>query len=148
MTVVTASVDVSRPAAEVFDYATDPRRFREWQKGFVEGHLDAPDGAQVGARCVTVRRIGFVNRTITSELTSVEPPRRWSIRGIDGPIRACVEVDVESLAELRSRLTITLDFEGRGIGRLLVPMFVVPEARKEMPGNLDRLRRHLEQVRR
>jgi uncharacterized protein YndB with AHSA1/START domain len=144
MAPITATVDVSRPVEEVFGYATDPSRFHEWQKGLVDAHLDGSGGSQVGDHCVTVRRIGFATRQITSEITRIEPPRRWSIRGIDGPVRARVEVEVEPLPEQGSRLAITLDFEGRGIGRLLVPMFVIPEARKEMPENLDRLRRHLE----
>jgi hypothetical protein len=36
---------------------------------------------------------------------------------------------------MRSRLTITVDFTGHGIGKLLVPLMVRPEARKEMPDN-------------
>jgi uncharacterized protein YndB with AHSA1/START domain len=148
MAAITATVEVSRPADEVFAYATDPNRFQEWQKGVVDGRLDAVSEAQVGSRCVTVRRIGFANRPITSEITSVDAPRQWSVRGIDGPIRARVDVDVEPLTAERSRLTITLDFEGHGIGRLLVPMFVVRGARKEMPDNLDQLRRRLQQPKR
>lgn len=144
MPAVTASLEVSRPVDEVFAYATDPSRFHEWQKGVVDSHLSAPVEARVGNRCVTVRRIGFANRPITSEITSVDPPRKWSVHGIDGPIRARVDVNVESLPEQRSRLTITLDFTGHGIGRLLVPLFVVPEARKEMPDNLEQLRGRLE----
>ncbi len=144
MTAVTATVEVSRPARAVYDYATDPSRFYEWQKGVVDGHLASPQEARVGDRCVTVRRIGFANRPITSEVTNVDAPLRWSIRGIDGPIRAQVEVTVDALTDARSRLTITLDFEGHGIGRVLVPLVVVPEARKEMPDNLEQLRLRLE----
>jgi hypothetical protein len=55
-----------------------------------------------------------------------------------------VDVVVEPLAHRRSRLTITVDFEGHGIGRILVPLMVVPEARKEMPYNLAKLRRELQ----
>jgi hypothetical protein len=51
---------------------------------------------------------------------------------------------VEPLADSRSRLTITIDFEGHGVGRLLVPLVVVPEARKEMPENLAKLRQQLQ----
>ncbi len=93
---------------------------------------------------MTVRRIGFANRPIASEVTRADAPRRWSIRGIDGPIRAEVDVAVEALADSRSRLTITLDFQGHGIGRLLVPLVVVREARKEMRDNLEQLRQRLE----
>jgi uncharacterized protein YndB with AHSA1/START domain len=145
MTAVTAAVEVARPARDVYDYATDPNRFHEWQKGVADGHhLASPQEARVGDHCVTVRRIGFANRPITSEVTSVDAPRRWSIRGIDGPIRARVGVTVDALTDARSRLTITLDFEGHGIGRVLVPLVVVREARKEMPDNLEQLRLRLE----
>jgi hypothetical protein len=36
--------------------------------------------------------------------------------GIDGPIRAKVDVTVEAVTEAGSRLTITVDFDGHGIG--------------------------------
>jgi len=66
------------------------------------------------------------------------------VRGIDGPIRAIVEVDVEPLAHARSRLTIAVDFAGHGIGRLLVPLVVRREARREMPANLATLKARME----
>jgi hypothetical protein len=143
MAPVTSSIEVDRGAAEVFTYATDPSRFHEWQKGVIAGHLDTQDEPSVGARCITTRRIGFAARPITSEITRFDPPKWWGIKGIDGPIRARVDVTVEALTDCRSRLTITIDFEGHGIGRILVPLFVVPEARKEMPENLAKLRRQL-----
>lgn len=43
-----------------------------------------------------------------------------------------------------STLTIDLDFEGHGIGKVLVPLIVVPQSRKEMPANLARLKSNLE----
>jgi hypothetical protein len=43
-----------------------------------------------------------------------------------------------------SRVTIELDFTGHGIGKLLVPLVVRRSARKEMPSNLDKLKRRLE----
>jgi hypothetical protein len=55
------------------------------------------------------------------------------VKGIDGPIRATVDVIVEPLSEAQSRLTISVDFEGHGIGKLLVPRMVRREARAEMP---------------
>ena len=141
---IAETIEVDRTASEVFAYATDPSRFHEWQKGVSAGHIDGQGEPNAGARCVTTRRIGFADRPITSVITHVDPPRTWGIKGLDGPIRARVDVAVEALAESRSRLTITIDFEGHGIGRVLVPMVVVPEARKEMPENLAKLRRQLE----
>ena len=37
-----------------------------------------------------------------------------------------------------------MDFAGHGIGKLLVPLIVRRTARKEMPANIDSLRRRLE----
>ena len=141
---IAAEIEGDRPADAVFAYATDPARFSEWQKGVVDGHADRPADPAIGDRCVTVRRIGLADRAVTSEITNVDPPRTWGIRSIDGPIRAAVDVAVEPLDPARSRLTITIDFEGRGIGRLLVPLVVRREARKEMPANLEALKARLE----
>ena len=117
------SAEIGRPAAEVFAYATDPARFKEWQKGVVDGHMDSPDGGTgtpvLGARCVTTRRIGGASRPSTSELVQIDPPKTWGVRGTDGPIRAAVDVLVEPLAGSR-------------------------EARKEMPANLSTLKQNME----
>jgi hypothetical protein len=144
MAPITVSTDIDRCAPEVFAYATDPTRFHEWQSGVVDGHLDSPGSPEPGALCRTTRRIGGANRTSTSELTHINPPATWGVRGIDGPIRAIVDVTVEPLGSHRSRLTITVGFAGHGIGKVLVPLVVRPEARKEMPGNLAKLKQHLE----
>src|ERR1700728_1078455 len=145
---IVTSADIERPAEEVFAYATDPARFSEWQKGVVGGHMDGPgDGTQapaVGAKCVTTRRIGGANRASTSELVHIDPPKTWGVRGTDGPIRAAVDVLVEPVTDARSRLTISVDFTGHGIGKVLVPLMVRREARKEMPNNVAALKRMIE----
>ncbi|MGH3629365.1 MAG: SRPBCC family protein [Sciscionella sp.] len=144
MSPITVSTEVDRPAEKVFAYATDPAFFHEWQKGVTGGRADQPGTPAVGGKCVTTRRIGFADRPTTSEITRRDPPRAWAVRGIDGPIRATVDVSVQSLAENRSRLTITVDFEGHGIGKVLIPLVVGPQARKEMPANLAALKARLE----
>ena len=139
-----ASTVVDRPAAQVFAYATDPAYFAEWQQGVIEGHLDPPGPAQVGTKCLTTRRIGGANRVVTAEVTHIDAPRTWRVQGLDGPIRAAVDLTVEPLTETRSRLTIAVDFDGRGIGKLVVPLIVRRQAQKEMPANVDALKRHVE----
>ncbi len=144
MAPITTSIEVDRSAEDVFAYATDPSRFSEWQTGVVDGRMVDPGPPTVGARCSTTRRIGFANRPSVSEVVSVDPPRTWSVRGIDGPIRAIVDVTVDSAADARTRLTISVDFEGNGIGKVLVPLVVRSQARKEMPANLAALKQRLE----
>ena len=139
MAAITTTIQVDRPAADVFDYATDPTRFHEWQQGVVDGRMEAD-----GTRCVTTRRIGGANRSSVSTVTHVDPPKGWGVQGIDGPIRATVDLTVEPLTANSSQLTISVDFTGHGIGKVLVPLVVRPEARKEMPSNLAALKRCLE----
>ncbi len=103
MAPIIASTAVNRPAAQYFAYASDPARFHEWQQGLIDAHLDPPGPAQVGTKCLTTRRIGGANRAVTSVLTHIDAPRTWGVRGIDGPIRATVEVTVEPLTETSSR---------------------------------------------
>ena len=143
MAPITNTIEVARPAEEVFAYVTDPRHMPEWQKGCLAGKLDTTT-TRVGSRCTTTRKIGGRERDVTTEITQYDPPRRWADRGIDGPIRAIVEVTVEPVEEGSSRVTIGLDFAGYGIGKLLVPMVVRRQAASEMPGNMERLRHQLE----
>ena len=143
MAPITVTTDVARPAADVFDYATDPTRFTEWQRGVVDGRLESPEPV-VGATCRTTRRIGGAERASVSRISHVDPPRAWGVRGIDGPIRAIVDLTVEPLDANRSRLTIAVDFTGHGIGKVLVPLLVRPQARKEMPQSVAALKDRLE----
>ena len=82
---------------------------------------------------------------MTSEITQLSPPTGWAVRGIDGPVRVMVNGTVEPVGDgERSRVTIELDFEGHGIGRLLVPLLARPQARKQMPTNMQELKQRLE----
>jgi hypothetical protein len=107
-------------------------------------HHDQPGPPKAGTRCLTTRRIGGASRTVTSEVTHVDPPRTWGARGIDGPIRAAVDPTVEPLTDSTSRLTIAVDFEGHGTGKILVPLLVRRQAQNEMPANIATLKRRIE----
>jgi polyketide cyclase/dehydrase/lipid transport protein len=144
---ITVTAEVGRPAEAAFAYVTDPTRFPEWQAGVVGGHMDGGGpggGTGIGARCVTVRRIGGAERASTSEVVTLDPPRAWAVRGMDGPIRAAVDVTVEPLGTDRSTVTIAVDFTGHGIGKVLVPLLVRRQARTEMPANIARLKERLD----
>jgi uncharacterized protein YndB with AHSA1/START domain len=141
MAPIVSSVEIARPQDEVFAYVTDPSKFEEWQAGVEGGSTDAGTAPRVGAKCTTTRRIGGTAREVTSEITMIDPPTRWAIHGIDGPIRAIVNVTVEPLnGSTQSCVTIELDFEGHGIGKLLVPLVVRRQARHEMPANCCKLK--------
>jgi uncharacterized protein YndB with AHSA1/START domain len=145
MTPIAVSVDIDSPQEEVFAYVTDPSRFIEWQAGVVGGRMEDRASPAVGSKCLTTRRIGGAERKVTPEITKLDPPARWAVRGIDGPVRAIVDVTVEPVdGSGRSRVTIELDFDGHGIGKLLVPLIVRREGRNEMPANVQRLGERVE----
>jgi uncharacterized protein YndB with AHSA1/START domain len=140
-----STIDINRPQDEVFAYVTDPSTIAEWQAGVVGGSMEPGATPAVGSKCVTTRRIGGAERESTSQITKLEPPTSWAVHGIDGPIRAIVNVTVEPVVgSSQSRVTIEVDFEGHGIGMLLVPLVVRRQARSEMPANCRRLKHRIE----
>jgi uncharacterized protein YndB with AHSA1/START domain len=138
MAPLVSTLEIARPPREVFAFATDPLRFADWQ----------PDVARVrmlgDARFATTRRFGGAERTVTQRIVRDDPPCAWAARGIDGPLRAHATVTVEPIDDgARSRVTFTLDFEGRGIGVALVPL-VRRQAGKAAPASYRNLKRFLE----
>ena len=78
------------------------------------------------------------------QIVEHDRPRRTRFHGIDGPIRPVGTVTVEPLDEgSRSRFTLELDFEGHGIGKLLLPL-VRGNVRKQVPQDQARLKERLE----
>jgi len=146
MAPILTEVDIARPPGEVFAYVTDPARFGEWQTGVVSGHTEGDGPAGVGTKCVMTRRVGGLMRSFTSEITEIDPPRAWSVRGIDGPIRAAVSVRVEPREDgAQSHVTISLDFSGHGVGKALLPV-VVWQSQKEPAQSCRTLKRRLEEA--
>lgn len=144
---VSGEIDIGRGPAEVFSYVADPRRRPEWQDAVekIEVETTANDG--VGTRVRETRRVQNTSRTFTWEVTEYAPGRTWAFRGIEGPVRAVVSMSFAALQDGSStRVHIDIDFEGRGIGRLFA-IFARQGARKEIPQDLQHLKRHLEQDR-
>ena len=145
MAPIVSSIEVARPPEQVFSYVTDPLRLAEWQESVVSSRVvgNGPPGA--GTRASVTRRIGPLERAMTAELAELSPPRSWAVRGVDGPVRGNVKGTIEPIDDgARSRVTIELDLQGHGIGKLLVPLVVRSQARKEMPTNLRNLKERLE----
>lgn len=145
MAPIVHSIEISRSPEDVFAYLADVERQPEWQGGVVSVGLEGGGPMKVGARVRTTRRVGRGERTLTLEATEYDPPRTFAFRGIDGPIRPIGKGTVEPLeGGARSRHTFVLDFEGHGIGKVLVPLVVRRQARKELPENHRRLKERLE----
>jgi hypothetical protein len=142
------TIVIARPAEEVFAYAVDFSRFPDWQNNVtaVRPEGDGPPG--LGSRAVVARRVGPRTLSRQEEIVEFDRPRGWTVRGGGGPLTATATGSVEPLDEgQRSRVSLTLDFEGRGIWKLLIPLVVRRQARAQLPENARRLKEVLERPR-
>ena len=138
------SIEIDRPPEEVFSYVSDPARFAEWQYDVVSVRIEGPRPPSVGSRFTTIRRIGRAERTMTQEITEINPPTSWAAHGVAGPIRPSANITVEPLNDsTRSRVRIALDFKGHGIGVPLVPV-IRQIAAKGAPKSYQNLKKRLE----
>jgi uncharacterized protein YndB with AHSA1/START domain len=146
MAPITVSVEVARPPEEVFAYVTDPSHLPEWQDSVIRVERKGTGPASEGDRVGLTRRVGRSREIdMTAEVTEVHPPTSWVVRGVDGPVRGVVRGTVDSLRDGQaSRVTLVLDFEGHGFGKLLVPLVVRRQAASEMPKNAQKLKQLLE----
>ncbi|MGX1884724.1 SRPBCC family protein [Streptomyces sp. NPDC055287] len=145
MSAIKETIDIARRPEDVFSYVTDPSHLPEWQESAVSVRQVDEGPLAVGSRVVVTRRVGRREMPMTMQVDELEAPRSWHMHGVDGPVRGDVTGTIEPLGDgERSRLTLSLDFEAHGIGKLLVPLVVRPNVRKEMPRNEEKLKRVLE----
>jgi len=137
-------IDIDRAPEMVFEVATDPTRFPEWQADVARARWVEGGPNEVGATFASTRRIGRFEVIQMQRVSECEPPHRWAAVALDGPIRANATVTVETLAHgTLSQVTFTLDFEGPGIGRLMIPQ-VRRMADRTAPKSHRRLKELLE----
>ena len=144
MSAITGTIEISRRPEQVFAYLDDLSRHGEWQESIVSSqqHGDGPTG--VGTRSTDQRRMGRRVQAITYEVTEHDPPRSFAFRGVDGPVRVVGKATIEPVGDgSSSRVSLVLDFEGRGIGKLLLPI-ARSQARKQVPKDHQRLKERLE----
>jgi Polyketide cyclase / dehydrase and lipid transport len=146
MTAIVESIEIARRPDDVFAYATDLSRYPEWQRGVGSARLQGDGPIRAGSRAVMTRRVGPRMVEYIEEMAEFDPPRSWTVRSIGGlPVTAIAQCAIEPLdGSERSRVTITLDFKARGIGKLLLPLVVRRQARKTLPKEARELKEILE----
>jgi hypothetical protein len=103
----------------------------------------------VGSRAVVTRRVGPRKLPATEEIIELNPPSTWAVRGVGGlPVVAIAKGTIQPLDDgERSHVTIALEFEARGIAKLLLPLVIRRQARKQLPRNEQKLKDLLERHR-
>jgi uncharacterized membrane protein len=138
------SIEISRSPEDVFAYLDDLATHGEWQEQVVSAKVDGGGPTRVGTRSTETRKVGGREREMTYEVTEHNPPQIFAFRGVDGPIRANGRATIEPLDDgARSRVTLDLDFQGHGMGKLLLPL-VRNQAAKQVPKDQARLKQRLE----
>jgi uncharacterized membrane protein len=141
---IVESTEIARPPEEVFAYLDQLDRHGEWQEQIVSVKLEMEGPTRVGTRVVETRQTPGGARDVAYEVTEHDRPRKTSFRGVDGPVRPVGTVTVEPLDDgSRSRVTVELDLEGHGFGKLLAPL-ARRAARKQVPKDQARLKERLE----
>jgi GNAT superfamily N-acetyltransferase len=107
------------------------------------GGRRAADGGVQGAGGTAGRPLELAS---VEEVVALDPPRSWRFHGVGGlPVTGIATGTIEPLdGGARSRVTIALDFQARGIGRLLVLLVIRRQARRQLPRNQRALKTRLE----
>ena len=145
MAPIIESIDIARPPAEVFAYLDQLERHGEWQQAIVSSQMITDLPVRVGSRASDKRRMpGGMKATVTYEIVEHDPPRRTRFEGVNGPVRVVGAVSIEPIdSGAGSRLTLELDFRGRGIGKLMAPM-ARRQALKQVAADQRQLKERLE----
>ncbi|MER6785018.1 SRPBCC family protein [Streptomyces sp. NPDC000658] len=139
------SIDVDATPDDVWAYVIDPSHLPEWQASAVSAEQLDPGPTAVGSRVRVTRHVGSREMPMTMEYTEYDPPRAWTLQGVDGPVRGHFHGEILPIDEgRRSRVIMDLDFEGKGMGKVLVPLVVRRQVRKEFPVNERLLKNRLE----
>ncbi len=137
------SIEINRPADEVFAYLDQVERHNEWQGSLVNTTVETDGPTRVGTRVVERRKVPGGTRDIPYEITEHDPPRKASFRGTDGPLRPVGTYTVDPTGELSSRMNSELDLEGHGVGKLFAPL-ALRQAAKQVPVDHEKFKELLE----
>jgi uncharacterized protein YndB with AHSA1/START domain len=140
---ITHSIEINRPAEEVFAYVDHVDRHNEWQDQLVSTTIETDGPVRVGTRVVERRNVPGGARDFPFEITEHDPPRKVSFRGTAGLIRPVGTYTVDPIGESSSRMTSELDLKGHGIGTLFAPL-ALRQAAKQMPVDHEKLKELLE----
>jgi uncharacterized protein YndB with AHSA1/START domain len=142
--VIEKRIQTAGSPAAVFAYLHDPARRGEWDVSSDSATLES-DAPGRGAR-LQLRG----HRTAPSwvgEYTVYEPPRRSSLRLVEGAGMPFTSF-VQSLSVTRdgsgSMVAIRLEYEPRGLVRLIEPMTLRSRLRKVTLRSLGRIREHFD----
>jgi uncharacterized membrane protein len=141
---ITQSIEIARRPEDVFAYLDQFERHVDWQESLEESRLETDGPPRVGSRVVQTRKTPMGRQKSAFELTEHDPPRKSAWHGADGAVRPEGSLTVEPVGDgSRSRVTLNLDLQGHGFGKIIAPLARRMAAR-EVPKAQARLKERLE----
>jgi hypothetical protein len=86
-----------------------------WQEQIQSVRVEGGGPTRVGTRATDTRKIGGRTQEVADEITGHDPPRSFSFRGVNGPVRPVGTGTVEPLDD-GTRSRFALDFLESGAG--------------------------------
>ena len=137
------TIEIQRPAEEVFAFLADPANNTRWQNGVTESGAATPGPIGVGTRVKVVRE--FMGKAITTVFNTVEfnPGRGFAFKTESGPVALEGSIEVEPAGD-GCRVTFTGGGDpGRGMFALAGP-FIAKIVRNQTIGDAETLKRLME----
>jgi hypothetical protein len=140
---MTASMEINRPAAAVFEYIANMELNTTWQAGMRECRFTSEPPLRVGSTYEQVA--SFMGRTVQSSfvVTAFEPARSITIETVQSTFPIRVTRTVEPLGENRCRVSALIEGGPGGILGLLAPL-MKRMAQRSVRGDYRRLKSLLE----
>ena len=139
---ISDTVEINRPAREVFAYLIDLNNDPKWQKGIEEAKYTSEGPVAVGATGVHRAKVMGMTVEVGWELTEFEESRRAVWKFISGPFAGNQNVTLESTPG-GTKFMHVAELRPKGLLRLLTPIASGMFA-KQWQKNLQNLKRILE----
>jgi len=141
MITVEKSIQIDKPAADVFAYASNYDNATKWQGGVESVEVDG-EGNQVGGKYIEVRKfLGREMRT-TLEVTAYEPDVKWAAKTVTGPVPYEVTMTLEAAGD-STKVTTHIDGEPTGFFKMAQGA-VQGQLKKSLESDLQRLKEQVE----
>jgi uncharacterized protein YndB with AHSA1/START domain len=139
-----ASIEVGRPAVQVFDYVTDLGHAAAWLQDCVELALvDPAAGWSRGSKLRYVHKQGGQAGRMEGAVAAWEPGRRLEMEFADGHFAVTIRFGFESLAA-GTRVTHSVAIDTKGLmGKVMGPLIRAGNER-QVRANLLRLKSQVE----
>lgn len=122
---IQTGIDLTAPAAEVFDFVADHTNAPRWQKGLHEVRRITPGPLGVGTEHEFARRFAGMRIVSRNRFIEYEPGRFVSFEVPSGNITGVASYRVEPTGTNTSRLISTVDFAVAGPARFATPLLAL-----------------------